>query len=81
MLITDIYECSSDPCSYGNCKDGVNSYSCSCEAGFTGLLCNAGTYCKLKYIALIIKEHVIVKFYYFVNLFIINWRINVRLYT
>ena len=79
MLITDNNECSSDPCIYGNCKDGVNSYSCSCEAGFTGVLCDAGTCYMLKHITLIIKENVIVNF--LILLFIINCKINVRLDT
>ena len=36
----DINECAGDPClNGGTCTDGVNSYTCSCTAGFTGKEC------------------------------------------
>ena len=33
-------ECASSPCSNGACTDGINSYSCQCDAGWTGPLCD-----------------------------------------
>ncbi len=36
----DINECESNPCKNGaECIDGVNEYTCSCKAGFTGPQC------------------------------------------
>lgn len=29
-------DCSSNPCDYGICKDGINRYDCVCKPGFTG---------------------------------------------
>ena len=56
--------------------DGVNSYSCSCEPGFTGVQCDAGKGYMLKYITLITKENFIVIFYLF-----IAFILNIRIYT
>ena len=42
ICITDIDECDSDPCEHGNCKDGINSYTCECEDGYTGDNCTIG---------------------------------------
>lgn len=43
----DINECESSPCSpHGTCHDGVNTYQCTCEEGFTGnTSCNPIDYC------------------------------------
>ncbi|XP_078660964.1 uncharacterized protein LOC144905260 [Branchiostoma floridae x Branchiostoma belcheri] len=39
----DIDDCSSNPCQNGGvCSDGVNSYTCSCPAGFGGDNCQTG---------------------------------------
>ena len=39
-MISDIDECQSNPCQNGGtCKDQVNGYSCSCNAGYTGEKC------------------------------------------
>src|SRR4051812_11985156 len=39
-MSTDINECASLPCQNGGtCTDGVNSFTCTCTAGFQGLLC------------------------------------------
>ncbi|XP_035693731.1 fibropellin-1-like [Branchiostoma floridae] len=35
-----IDECASSPCTHGTCTDGVASYTCSCENGWTGLNCD-----------------------------------------
>ena len=32
---TDIDECASDPCLYGECEDLVADYQCNCEPGIT----------------------------------------------
>uniref|UniRef100_A0A6Q2YX71 Neurogenic locus notch homolog protein 1 n=1 Tax=Esox lucius TaxID=8010 RepID=A0A6Q2YX71_ESOLU len=36
---TDINECSSNPCHYGTCKDGIASFTCYCRPGYTGPRC------------------------------------------
>ena len=36
---TEINECGSSPCVYGTCTDNVNSYSCTCDDGYTGINC------------------------------------------
>lgn len=39
----DIDRCASDPCLYGGvCHDKVNSYTCVCPSGFTGVNCENG---------------------------------------
>ena len=36
----DINDCGVNPClNGGTCLDGVNSYTCSCAAGFSGKAC------------------------------------------
>ena len=45
-IIIDINECDSDPCqNSATCTDVVNAFSCSCENGYTGTLCETGNYC------------------------------------
>ena len=40
---TEINECDSMPCQNGaTCTDGIASYTCSCPAGYTGILCETG---------------------------------------
>lgn len=47
---SDINECDSNPCSkYGTCVDGIGNYTCECEPGFKGLICdvrNQNKFCK-----------------------------------
>ena len=39
----DLNDCVNHNCSNGaSCIDGINSYSCNCSAGFTGLNCQRG---------------------------------------
>ena len=41
----DIDDCANQPCkNSATCKDGVNSYSCVCQSGFTGEHCENGEF-------------------------------------
>ena len=42
IYFTDINECGSSPCVYGTCTDNVNSYTCTCDDGYTGTNCETG---------------------------------------
>ena len=43
LLAIDIDECLSVPCENGGgCTDAVNSYTCSCTAGYDGTHCQTG---------------------------------------
>lgn len=43
FLSSDINECSSTPCQNGGtCNDAVNSYTCTCVAGYDGDNCENG---------------------------------------
>ncbi|XP_078661784.1 uncharacterized protein LOC144905847 [Branchiostoma floridae x Branchiostoma belcheri] len=39
-LCADIDDCLPSPCAHGTCTDGVASYTCSCENGWTGNNCD-----------------------------------------
>ena len=40
VFITDINECSSNPClNGGSCTDQVNGYACKCQPGYAGRQC------------------------------------------
>ena len=46
-FVTDVDECSSNPCENGGtCIDGINEYSCQCVAGYTGTNCETGSSCR-----------------------------------
>ena len=46
FFFTDIDECVSAPCQNGGtCTDQVNSYTCHCPPGYTGLQCQTGKIC------------------------------------
>ena len=41
--ITDIDDCMGQPCmNGGTCNDGVDSYNCTCPAGYNGTVCDNG---------------------------------------
>ena len=43
--LIDIDECASDPCQNGGtCLDQINSYNCSCVAGYIGSDCETSKY-------------------------------------
>ena len=42
VYISDIDECQSSPCVHGKCTDLRNMYTCTCDAGYTGTLCETG---------------------------------------
>ncbi|XP_071797497.1 uncharacterized protein [Asterias amurensis] len=40
-LSNNINECDSNPCQNGgNCQDGINRYTCTCQAGWAGTVCS-----------------------------------------
>ena len=41
QILSEI-ECQSHPCEHGSCNDGVDSYTCLCEAGYFGDNCELG---------------------------------------
>ena len=44
-VFTDIDDCSPNPCLNGaSCSDGVNSYTCSCVAGYNGNNCQTSEF-------------------------------------
>ena len=42
FALSDIDECASSPCVGGVCVDGVNQYTCNCDAGKVGINCEFG---------------------------------------
>ena len=39
---SDINECASNPCAYGDCEDRVDGYICYCFGGWEGTNCDQG---------------------------------------
>lgn len=42
LPLTDINECLASPCVNGNCSNTLGSYTCICDAGWTGTNCSQG---------------------------------------
>uniref|UniRef100_A0A3B3ZAP4 Uncharacterized protein n=1 Tax=Periophthalmus magnuspinnatus TaxID=409849 RepID=A0A3B3ZAP4_9GOBI len=36
----NINDCEPEPCHYGLCKDGIATFTCDCDPGYTGSICN-----------------------------------------
>ena len=44
-LFSDIDDCAGNPCNNGaTCNDGVNTYTCTCAAGYEGTNCNTSKF-------------------------------------
>ena len=44
FFISDINECTSNPCLNGaTCTDGINAFTCTCAPGYAGTTCETGT--------------------------------------
>ena len=42
-MLIDTDECDSNPCvNGGTCTDGLDLFTCACDAGFMGATCNGG---------------------------------------
>ena len=49
----NIDECSSGPClNGGTCQDGVNAYTCDCDAGYDGTQCESKNIIEIKLVVL-----------------------------
>ena len=68
----DIDECLSNPC-YNNatCNDGIDSYTCSCNTGYTGSLCENSLVRYVDY------NYFIIYIFYFIRIFLIEYNIQV----
>lgn len=42
QLLSDIDECLSSPCEHESCQDAINHFTCSCDAGYSGIQCEQG---------------------------------------
>ena len=72
VFITDINECSSNPCiNGGSCTDQVNGYACSCQPGYTGRQCQTSKkYFKRCNIPWMVLAKVVI------NLLILAWKVD-----
>lgn len=41
-LFAGVDDCQGISCNNGTCQDGLNSYNCSCDAGYKGDTCDTG---------------------------------------
>ena len=41
-MLSGLDECASNPCVNGKCDDGHNSYTCTCDPGYSGPNCDEG---------------------------------------
>lgn len=49
----DIDDCAINPCQHGGtCKDGVNTHTCECAAGYVGANCDKGMSTYILYVVL-----------------------------
>ena len=43
-MFVDIDDCVNVTCNNGQCRDGVNNYTCACDPGYTGSVCDIRKY-------------------------------------
>ena len=61
VLFQDINDCQPNPCENGGtCTDGVNNYTCSCVAGYSGYNCSIGRLTALSISCLLNHSYVLV---------------------